>query len=145
MDKLTPKQKAFADYYIELGNAEQAAIKAGYSKAYARGNAHKLVANSCISKYIDERMKAVEAKRIASGDEVLQYLTSVMRGQVKDQFDLDPSLQDRTKAAELLGKRHRLFTEKVEVDNSAEVEKVKKISNIESILEQMKPPENENA
>ena len=114
--KLTPKQKAFADYFIELGNAEQAAIKAGYSKKYARGNAHKLVANSGISKYIDKRMAQIESNRIAKGEEVLQYLTKVMRGEEKDQFGLDASLQDRTKAAELLGKRYRLFVDKVEAD-----------------------------
>ncbi|WP_394898953.1 terminase small subunit [Clostridium paraputrificum] len=120
--KLTPKQKAFADYYIELGNAEQAAIKAGYSKKYARGNAHKLVANSCISTYIEERLSKIEDARIAKGEEVLQYLTKVMRGEEKDQFGLDPSLQDRTKAAELLGKRYRLFTEKVEVEGVQQVQ-----------------------
>ena len=56
-DDLKPQWKAFADYYIELDNAEKAAIKAGYSPKYARGNAHKLVANSCIKKYIDEIIK----------------------------------------------------------------------------------------
>lgn len=43
--KLNPKQQAFADYYIEIGNAEEAALKAGYSKAYARGKAYTLLAN----------------------------------------------------------------------------------------------------
>lgn len=118
MDKLTPKQMAFVDYYIELGVAEQAAIKAGYSAKYARGNAHKLVANSCIKSYIDERLKQIEDKRIAKPTEVLQYLTKVMRGEEKDQFELDAALQDRTRAAELLGKRYRLFTDKIEVEGS---------------------------
>ena len=121
MDKLSPKQKAFADYYIELSNAEQAAIKAGYSKAYARGNSHKLVANSCIKSYIDKRLTELESKRIAKADEVLQYLTKVMRGEERDQFDLDPSLQDRTKAAELLGKRYNLFKEQVELSGDVGV------------------------
>lgn len=119
--KLTPKQKAFADYYIELGNAEQAAIKAGYSKKYARGNAHKLVANSCIKQYTEERLKQIEDERIADGKEVLRYLTKVMRGEEKDQFGLDASLQDRTKAAELLGKRYRLFVDKVEANVNASI------------------------
>lgn len=112
MDKLTPKQKAFGDYYIELGNAEAAAIKAGYSERYARGNAHKLVANSCIKAYMDKRLKELESKRIAKAEEVLQYLTKVMRGEEKDQFGLDASLQDRTKAAELLGRRYAIFNAK---------------------------------
>lgn len=120
--KLTLKQKAFADYYIETGNATQAAIKAGYSKKYANTNASKLLQNTTISKYIEERIKNIEDKRIAKGDEVLKYLTSVMRGEEKDQFGLDASLQDRTKAAELLGKRYRLFTEKVEVEGAQQVQ-----------------------
>ncbi|WP_283705699.1 terminase small subunit [Clostridium perfringens] len=138
--KLTPKQKAFADYYIELGNAEQAAIKAGYSKKYARGNAHKLVANSCIKQYTEERLKEIEDKRIADGKEVLQYLTKVMRGEEKDQFGLDASLQDRTKAAELLGKRYRLFVDKVEKDSNVNVNSTTKL---DSILNQLKDDDNE--
>lgn len=117
--KLTPKQKAFCDYYIETGNATEA-----YKRAYptcikdgaARANASKLLTKANISKYIEERIKIIEDKRIAKADEVLQYLTSVMRGEEKDQFGLDPSLQDRNKAAEMLGKRYRLFTDKVEVE-----------------------------
>lgn len=115
-DKLTPKQKAFADYYIECGNATEAARKAGYKEKYAGTNANKLLKNTKVSQYITERMKAVEEKRIATGDEVLKYLTAVMRGEEKDQFDLEASLQDRTKAAELLGKRYGLFKDKVEVE-----------------------------
>lgn len=121
MNKLTPKQQAFADYYIELGNAEQAAIKAGYSKAYARGNAHKLVANSCISKYIDKRMKELSSKRIANPEEILEYYTRVMRGEEKDQFGMDASIQDRNKAAEQLGKRYKLWTDKVEAEVTQQV------------------------
>lgn len=138
--KLTPKQKAFADYYIELGNAEQAAIKAGYSKKYARGNAHKLVANSCIKQYTEERLKEIEDERIADGKEVLQYLTKVMRGEEKDQFGLDASLQDRTKAAELLGKRYRLFVDKVEKDSNVNVNSTTKL---DSILNQLKDDDDE--
>lgn len=123
--KLSPKQRAFCDYYIETGNAEESAVRAGYSKAYARGNAHKLVANSCNKKYIEQRMKELESKRIADAEEVLQYLTSVLRAETtqqvpityKDGFeitDIEPSVKDRVRAAELLGKRYALFTDKVE-------------------------------
>lgn len=104
-ERLTTKQKAFADYYIETGNAEKSAVMAGYSKAYARGNAHKLVANSCIAAYIAERVKPTEEKRIATGDEIMQFFTSVMRGEVLDAFDLPPSLSDRKDAAKELAKR----------------------------------------
>lgn len=105
MKELTLKQKAFADYYIENGNAEESAVKAGYSPKYARGNAHKLVANSCISAYIAERMKPTEEKRIATGDEVMMFFTAVMNGEIKDAFGLDASLQDRLNAAKELAKR----------------------------------------
>lgn len=121
MDKLSPKQKAFADYYIEAGNAEQAAIKAGYSKNYARAQSYKMLDNVGVKTYIDQRMAEIESKRIAKADEVLQYLTKVMRGEERDQFDLDPSLQDRTKAAELLGKRYNLFKEQVELSGDVGV------------------------
>lgn len=125
--KLTPKQKAFADYYIELGNATRAAEKAGYKKPHVQGsqNLDKL----SIKKYIEQRIKPIEDKRIADGDEVLEFLTKGMRGEIRDSFDMDPSFQDRTKCAELLGKRYRLFTEKVEVQ--AEVKGVQIIDDID--------------
>ena len=120
--KLTPKQKAFCDYYIELGNATEAAIKAGYNKKTARQIGSMNLTKVDIKQYIEERLKSIEDARIAKGEEVLQYLTKVMRGEEKDQFGLDASLQDRTKAAELLGKRYRLFTEKIEVDGIQQVQ-----------------------
>lgn len=130
--KLTPKQKAFADYYIETGNATEAARRAGYKKPNVQGsqNLEKL----SIKSYIEERVKVLDEKRIAKGEEVLQYLTKVMRGEEKDQFGLDPSLQDRTKAAELLGKRYRLFVDKVEQKVDATVNSTAKL---DSILNQL--------
>lgn len=133
-NKLTPKQRAFADYYIELGNATEAYIKAGYNKKGARANSARLIANDSIKQYIDERLSKIEDERIAKGEEVLQYLTKVMRGEEKDQFGLDASLQDRTKAAELLGKRYRLFVDKVESDVNATVNSTAKL---DSILKQL--------
>ena len=120
--KLTPKQRAFCDYYIELGNATEAAIKAGYNKKTARQIGSMNLTKVDIKQYIEERIKALDDARIAKGEEVPQYLTKVMRGEEKDQFGLDASLQDRTKAAELLGKRYRLFTEKVEVEGVQQVQ-----------------------
>lgn len=128
MSTLNERQKAFADNYIESLNAEQSAIKAGYSEAYARGNAHKLVANSCIKNYIDERLKAKEDKRIMKQDEILEILTSIARGTEQEEdvtvtqagkvirFEKNPSIKDRMKALELLGKRYRMFTDKVEAN-----------------------------
>lgn len=119
MDKLTEKQKRFIDYYIETGNASEAARMAGY-----RGdNMNKIGSENLtkLDKYIKARMEPVDKARIASADEVLEYLTAVLRGQTKDQFGLDASLKDRNKAAELLGKRHALFTDKIEQKNTGEV------------------------
>lgn len=134
MDKMTEKQKAFCDYYIETGNATEAAIKAGYSKRTAKVIGSENLTKPYIKQYIDERLAKIEDARIAKGEEVLQYLTKVMRGEEKDQFGLDASLQDRTKAAELLGKRYRLFVDKVESDSNVNVNSTKKL---DSILEQL--------
>ena len=128
--KLTPKQKVFADYYIETGNATEAAIKAGYSKKTARVIGTENLTKPALKQYIDERLSKIEDERIAKGDEVLKYLTSVMRGEEKDQFGLDASLQDRTRAAELLGKRYRLFVDKVEQKVDATVNSTKKLDSI---------------
>ncbi|MDM8312846.1 terminase small subunit [Clostridium cadaveris] len=120
--KLTPKQQAFADYYIETCNATEAAIKAGYNKKTARQIGSMNLTKVDIKQYIEERLSKIEDERIAKGEEVLQYLTKVMRGEEKDQFGLDASLQDRTKAAELLGKRYRLFVENVKLEGVQQVQ-----------------------
>lgn len=115
-EKLTPKQKAFCEYYLETGNQTEAAIKAGYSRKTARVIGQENLLKPAIKEYLEKRLAEIDAKRIANSNEVLEYLTRVMRGEEKDQFGLDVSIQDRTKAAELLGKRYRLFTDKVQVD-----------------------------
>ena len=124
---LTLKQKKFADEYIISSNAEQAAIKAGYSEKYARGNAHKLVANSCIKKYIDERLAELESEKIADQKEILEILTEHVRRQ-STEYNLDKSgkvvktptsVANSIKAAELLGKRYGMWTDKIE--NTTEV------------------------
>lgn len=132
--KLTIKQKRFADEYIISGNAEEAAITAGYSEKYARGNAYKLVAKSGVKSYIEERLKELDDKAIAKQEEVLKYLTSVMRGELEEEVlygigdgvqstrHIEVGAKDRLKAAELLGKRYRLFTDKVELDADVDMD-----------------------
>ena len=100
---LTPKQKAFADYYIECGNQTEAARRAGYKKPHVQGNQN--LDKLSVREYIEERQKQIEDSRIASAAEIMQYFTSVMRGEVKDQFGLDAPLTERTKAAVELAKR----------------------------------------
>jgi phage terminase small subunit len=110
---LTEMQKRFIDYYIETANATEACKMAGYKgKNLNRIGSQNL---SKLDKFIKIKLQEKENQRIASQDEVLQYLTKVMRGEEKDQFGLDASLQDRTKCAELLGRRYGTFKEKVEV------------------------------
>ncbi|PIC81688.1 terminase small subunit [Sporosarcina sp. P18a] len=128
MKKLNPKQQAFADYYIELGNAEEAALKAGYSKAYARGKSYALLANVGISSYIKKRMEELKSERVADQQEILEYLTSILRGEQTEETlrgigegaqtidDIDVSAKDRIKAAEMLGKRYAMWTEKQQLD-----------------------------
>ena len=110
---LTPKQKAFADYYIECGNSTEAARKAGYSAKASRFIGSENLTKPNISAYIAERMQAQNEARVASADEVLQFFSSVMRGEVKDQFGLDAELSDRLNAGKELMKRYAA------ADNSA--------------------------
>lgn len=130
MAKLTAKQQRFCDEYLIDLNATQAAIRAGYSKKTAAQTAARLLTNVKIQEYIKNRMAEKEAALIADQDEVLKYLTSVLRGQSKSteivieglgdgstkarKMEKEPSEKDKLKAAELLGKRYGLYTEKVE-------------------------------
>ncbi len=128
--KLTPKQKAFADYYIETGNATEAAIRAGYSKKTARVIGQENLTKPAIKQYIDKRNKVIESERIASITEVKEYWTRVMRGEEKDQFGLDASLQDRNKAAENLAKSYGMFINKIEANVDATVNSTSKLDSI---------------
>lgn len=130
MGKMTAKQKRFCDEYLIDLNATQAAIRAGYSKKNANNIASENLAKPDIKKYIDERMAEKESELIATQDEVLKYLTSVMRGASMSEIvvvegigegmsrasrmEKAPDEKERLKAAELLGKRYGLYTEKVD-------------------------------
>jgi phage terminase small subunit len=139
MAELTEKQKRFADYYIESGNATESYKRAGYS--YANDNiagveGHKLLKNPKVSAYIDENLRMKDNERIASQDEVLEFLTSVMRGEViervplfvgqgmQELVDNVPTVQVRKSAAELLGKRYRLFTDNLNLGGTIGVQVV---------------------
>jgi len=129
--RLTEKQKRFADYYIETGNATEAAIKAGYSQRTARFIGAENLTKPNIKLYIEQRLKELEDERIADATEVLQYLTSVMRGEITETryiavYDKDgsfveeregpPTVRDRNKAAELLAKRYGLLNENMNIN-----------------------------
>ena len=103
---LTPKQKAFADYYIECGNATEAAKRAGYKDSSARQIGAENLSKPSISAYIAERQKQIEDSRIASAAEVQRFYSAVLRGEIKDQFGLEASLDTRMAAGRELMKRH---------------------------------------
>lgn len=128
---MNERQKRFADEYIRTANKHQSAIRAGYSEKYARTSSHKLLENKSIKAYVEARFKELEKQTIAQQDEVLQYLTSVMRGEQTDEENIvvpkgdfisdvekhtkKADTSQRTKAAELLGKRYAIFTDKQEI------------------------------
>ena len=134
MSKLNEKQKAFANYYIESLNATESYAKA-YECSYntARTNGARLLAKANIKNYIDEVMSAKDESRIASQDEILQILTDIARGITEEevvQFSQlgeelrttrKPTIKDRMKASELLGKRYRMWVDKVEADVNQQV------------------------
>jgi phage terminase small subunit len=109
---LNARQKAFADYYIECGNATEAAKKAGYSDKTAYSIGGENLKKPEISEYIAERMAEQQSKRIASADEVMEFFSAVMRGEKKDQFGLDASLDTRISAAKEIMKRHAAATDR---------------------------------
>lgn len=145
--KLTPKQKAFVDFYIELGNATESAIKAGYSKKTAKEVGYENLTKPHIKNYIRERMKQIESERIAKAEEVLAFLSSSLRGEIDEEVVVvegcgegqstarvvtkQLSAKDRIKAAELLGKRYSLFTEKVDLEANVGVTIVDDIGSLE--------------
>lgn len=116
--KLKPKELIFAEEWLKTTNATQSAIKAGYSArtAYSAGN--RLLKKVDVKQYIDERLAEMKESSIADTNEVMQFLSSTMRGDIPDQFGLDPALNDRIKAAELLGKRYKMFTDKQEISGA---------------------------
>lgn len=148
---MTEKQKRFCNEYLIDLNATQAAIRAGYSKKNANNIASENLAKPNIKSYIEERMREKEDSLIAKQDEVLKYLTSVMRGDsessvlamcgdgCQEVIEKAPDEKERLRAAELIGKRYGLFTDKVDVNNESEKQKQKSISNIEALIQQMIP------
>ena len=106
--KLTERQKRFADFYLETGNARKAAAMAGYSMNYAPAVKHQ----PAVEQYLKERLNKLDTERVAGMEEVLEYLTQVMRGEDGEEGKRgDKGATARMKAAELLGKRLGMFAE----------------------------------
>ena len=144
--KLTEKQKAFCDYYIETLNATEAALKAGYSPKTAKQTGYENLNKPYLKHYIEQRLQELEDRRVAKAKEVLEYLTSVMREEVDEEVVVVEGsgdfgsrartirkavgIRERNKAAELLGRRYGLFTDKVEVGGNLGVQIIDNIPDI---------------
>ena len=132
--KLTDKQKAFCDYYIISLNATDSYKKSGYhykNDNVAGVEAYKLLRNPKVKACIDDRLEKIASSRIATAQEVLEYLTSVVRGKQTEEMVIvegigdgcskgnkiikNVSIKEQVKAAELLGKRYTLFTDRQEI------------------------------
>lgn len=143
--KLTEKQKRFADYYIKTGNATEAYKKAGYavkSEGSAKSAASRLLTNVNLKAYIEERLKEIDSKRIMSAKEALELLTSIARGETREEvivsfeggyerLEKPPDIKDRIKAVESLLKRYPMnrYDELKEHLLEAQIEKVKAETN----------------
>ena len=113
---LNQKQIRFVQEYMKTTNITHSAIDAGYSPKTAHVQGSRLLSNVKVSAYINAINERLESDKIADIQEVMEYLTSVMRGEKKDQFDLDASLSDRTRAAGELAKRLDVRAKTVNVD-----------------------------
>ena len=127
---MTEKQKRFCEEYLTDMNATQAAIRAGYSKRTARQMANRLLTKVDIREYIDGLLKEIHSQKVATAAEVMEYLTSVQRGESQSAYITvegvgegcsqtvitmkTPDEKDRLKAAELLGKCYGIFTDRVQ-------------------------------
>lgn len=135
--KLTVKQQAFADFYIELGNATEAYLKAYPNvkkEATARAAGSRMLTNVSVKSYIDGRMEELKSQKVADQQEILELLTAIARGETTSATlrgigegaqtideDMPPTTAERIKAAELLGKRYRMWVDKVETDGKTKV------------------------
>ena len=113
---LPPRYIKFVHEYMKTDNMTQSAIKAGYSPKTAYSQASRLLKNNRVQDYIVAIRERLDSDKIADIQEVMEYLTSVMRGEKKDQFDFDPALSERTKAASELAKRLDVRARNLNID-----------------------------
>ena len=109
---MNERQKRFAEYYAQSGNAERAAVEAGYSPKYARGNAHKLVAVSCIADYIRELTEKAQDERIMTARERQAVLSDIAR---------NSDDQSRIRAIDTLNKMTGEYVTKIEGNITADI------------------------
>ena len=115
--KLTALEQAFISCYIISKNASQAVVEAGYKAKNPSTQAGALLSRDYITEEISYRLEQMESEKIASATEVLQFYTSVMRGEVLDQFGIEASLDTRIKAANEIAKHKIEIPMKLEQKN----------------------------
>ena len=103
--QLNKRQQAFCRYYVELGNGTKAALRAGYKETTAAWQASQMLRKQHIKDEIARLTKPIEEKHIATAQEVMEFFTKMMNGEIKDQFGLDANNSDRIKAAQEIAKR----------------------------------------
>lgn len=140
------KHQIFADEWLKDMNGTRA-YKVAYphvkKDSTAKAAASRLLTDVNVKSYIDEQLEIMHNERQADASEVLEFLTAVMRGEQTEQTliglgegeqgitAIDVGAKDRIKAAELLGKRHALFTDRQEIDATVRTDK------LDSILQQL--------
>lgn len=102
---LTVKEAKFIDEYIKTGNGQKSVIEAGYKSKTPKQYAQALLSKDYLADEIKFRLEKHKSESIAEADEIMQYFTAVMRGEITDQFGLEAPLGERTKAAMELAKR----------------------------------------
>lgn len=127
-EKVNRKQRLFCEEYIKTLNATKSYMEVyRCSKKSAETQGSRLLQKVEIKEYIEERLNSVEKSKIADANEILEFLTSVARGEVKDQLGFETSVKDRIKASELLAKRYKLFDDKKDTSEGGEEKQTPKI------------------
>jgi phage terminase small subunit len=104
--KLTEKQKRFADYYVETGNATESARQAGYKQPHVQGSQN--LEKPSVRAYIDKRLKELADKRIMGAQEALETLTLIARGEMEEEVVLStPQGVERTRKAADINQRQK--------------------------------------
>ena len=130
---MNTRQRKFCDEYLISGNATDAAIKAGYSPKTAKSIGQRLLTFVDLKAYIEAELDKLHSAKVADAQEVLEYLTAVMRGQHTEQVlklvgdgiqtiaDIDVSAKERLRAAELIGRRYALYSDKMDLGGAVPV------------------------
>lgn len=118
-DELNARQRKFAEYYAQSGNAAESAVKAGYSAKYANTNASKLLQNTTIANYIRELSEKLKDERIMTAKDRQVLLSDIAR-------DDENEPNDCIKAVDTLNKMTGEYTVKVD----AKVEQSEKLADV---------------